>query len=107
MKKQNALRFDYYTSADEKIDPVVMPKIDYHTSMVSPQIAIENLQKISKKINEDDLFTVAYLANNPHLSEEDRAKFKLKMEELVKSNITCGMEFNTILHRKLAVADPE
>lgn len=75
---------NYYTSPDEKIAPKITPAIDYHTSFISANNGFINLKKFSSKINENDIFTLAYLVNNPYISEDERNKLKDKMHMLIE-----------------------
>jgi hypothetical protein len=52
----------------------------YHTSLQSTEIALENLKKINNKLDDNNIITLAYLANNPYLNDEDRAKFEKELK---------------------------
>ena len=53
----------------------------YHTSLQSPTIALENLKKLNKKLDEDNVLTNAFLANNSFISGEQREIFNKQMKE--------------------------
>jgi len=53
----------------------------YHTSLQSPTIALENLKKFNKKLDEDNVLTNAFLANNSFLNDEQREIFNKQMKE--------------------------
>ena len=82
-------RLMYHTSIDSKvITPLALPfsKVDYHTSLQSTEIALENLKKLNNKLDDNNIITLAYLANNPYLNDEDRAKFEkeLKIKAMIE-----------------------
>lgn len=76
----------YHTSIiqEPKVDTELLKKLSYHTSIQSKEILLENLSKY--KIKENDIFSLAYLASNEVLEEQDREKYKYKLKELLKYN---------------------
>lgn len=53
------------------------PNIDYHITLRSKETLLHNLKKY--RLNENDIFTLAFLASNESLSHEDREKYKLQL----------------------------
>ena len=56
--------------------------IDYHVTLRSKETLLHNLKKY--RLNENDIFTLAYLASNENLSHEDREKYKFKLSNLLR-----------------------
>ena len=50
----------------------LLDKLNYHKSLTSSTNAINNLQKINPKLNENNILTHAYLVSNPAISDEER-----------------------------------
>ena len=57
-------------------------RLTYHTSLQSKEIALDNLKKFNNKLHEDNILTLAYLANNPYLNDEEREKYSNKLKEM-------------------------
>lgn len=76
-------RLNYYTSITDK-QPSTFPieKIKYHTSLQGSDIAFENLKKMNNKLDETNVITLAYLAMNPYLTDDERAKYSNHLKEL-------------------------
>ena len=55
----------------------LLNRLNYHKSFSSSTNAINNLNRINPKLNDNNILTHAYLATNPAISEEER---KLYME---------------------------
>lgn len=55
----------------------LLNRLNYHKSISSSMNAINNLNRINQKLNDNNILTHAYLATNPAISEEER---KLYME---------------------------
>jgi hypothetical protein len=53
----------------------LLNRLNYHKTLHSSENAINNLKKMNGNLNESNIFTLAYLANNPALSEEERNIF--------------------------------
>jgi hypothetical protein len=53
----------------------LLDRLNYHKNINSSENAIKNLSKINKNLNESNILSLAYLANNPALSEEERNIF--------------------------------
>jgi hypothetical protein len=80
-------RLLYHTSIDSKIVSPFAPllkKIDYYTSLQSTDIALNNLKKLNSRLDENNIVTLAYLANNPHINNEDREKYEKQMIHFLK-----------------------
>ena len=50
----------------------LLDRLNYHKSLTSSENAINNLTKLNPKLNDNNLFTHAYLVSNPAISEEER-----------------------------------
>lgn len=59
-----------------------MEKVEYYTSLNGTNIALQNLKKINNKLDENNVVTLAFLANNPYLDNEDREKYSNKLKEI-------------------------
>jgi hypothetical protein len=53
----------------------------YHTSLQSSRIALENLNRFNKKLDENNVLTNAFLAQNPFISDEEREIFNKQMKQ--------------------------
>jgi hypothetical protein len=53
----------------------------YHTSLQSSRTALENLNRFNKKLDENNVLTNAFLAQNPFISNEEREIFNKQMKE--------------------------
>ena len=60
-------------------------KLSYHTSIQSKDYLLENLSR--HRLKETDIFTLAYLASNEVLEEEDREKYKYQLLKKLEENI--------------------
>jgi len=69
----------YHTSITQepKKDTELLKKLSYHTSIQSKEILLDNLFR--HRLKETDIFTLAYLASNEVLEEEDREKYKYQL----------------------------
>jgi hypothetical protein len=56
-------------------------KVEYYTSLQGTDIAINNLKKINNKLDEDNIITLAFLANNSCINEEERKKYNKQLKE--------------------------
>jgi hypothetical protein len=56
-------------------------KVEYHTSLQGTDIAISNLKKFNDKLDENNIIALAFLANNPAISEEEREKYNKQLKE--------------------------
>jgi len=77
-------RLNYHTSTDSNVIKSLTPsflKMDYHTSLQSSKIALENLNRFNKKLDENNVLTNAFLAQNPFISDEEREIFNKQMKE--------------------------
>lgn len=96
-------RLSYYTSIDSKvITSLVLPfsKVDYYTSLQSTDIAINNLKKLNNRLDENNIVTLAYLANNPHINNEDREKYEKQLKnKVMKENEIYSKYINDIIRR--------
>jgi len=79
----------------------LLDRLNYHKNLHSSENAINNLKKLNNKLNESNVFTLAYLANNPALSEEERHTFmecvKVKASEEYE---IYSREFKRILEKQ-------
>ena len=76
-------RLIYHTSLhDTSALAPPLKKVEYHTSLQSTDIALENLKKVNNKLEDNNIVTLAYLANNSCLNNEDREKYSNKLKEL-------------------------
>lgn len=79
-------KLNYHTSMENKKGGVLgepwFPK--YYTSLQSTDIAINNLKKINNRLDENNIVTLAFLANNPHISDEDREKYEKQLIHFLK-----------------------
>jgi hypothetical protein len=55
--------------------------VEYHTSLQGTDIAISNLKKFNDKLDENNIIALAFLANNPAISEEEREKYNKQLKE--------------------------
>jgi len=84
-------RLNYHTSTDSNVIKSLTPseatvvlknlKMDYYTSLQSPSIALENLNRFNKKLDENNVLTNAFLAQNPFISNEEREIFNKQMKQ--------------------------
>ena len=56
--------------------------INYHLTLRSKETLLHNLKKY--RLNENDIFTLAFLASNESLSQEDREKYKNQLIHFFK-----------------------
>ena len=75
-------RLMYHTSIDSKVTPLALPlkKVNYYTSLQSTDIALDNLKKLNNKLDDTNIITLAYLANNPYLNDQERENFKKQLQ---------------------------
>jgi hypothetical protein len=91
-------RLLYHTSMT--LSPQIPNTIQYYTSLQSTDIALNNLTKINNRLDENNIITLAYLANNPYLNDEDREKFEKKLKiKVMKENEIYSKCINDIIHR--------
>jgi hypothetical protein len=76
----------YHTSITQepKKDTELLKKLSYHTSIQSKEILLDNLSR--HRLKETDIFTLAYLASNEVLEEEDREKYKYQLLKKLEEN---------------------
>ena len=60
--------------------------IDYHVTLRSKETLLHNLKKY--RLNENDIFTLAYLASNESLSQEDREKSQRQLSLYFKNQLS-------------------
>jgi hypothetical protein len=53
----------------------LLDRLNYHKNLRSSENAINNLKKLNNNLNDSNILSLAYLANNPALSEEERKIF--------------------------------
>jgi CTP:phosphocholine cytidylyltransferase-like protein len=76
-------RLLYHTSMTQTQTQKQIPNtIQYYTSLQSTDIALNNLKKINNKLDDTNIITLAYLANNPYLNDEEREKYSNKLKEM-------------------------
>lgn len=77
-------KLNYHTSIENKKGGVLgepwFPK--YHTSLQSSDIAFDNLKKINNKLDDNNVIALAYLANNPYLTADERDKYSNKLKDM-------------------------
>jgi len=83
-------RLSYYTSITQTQSPSIPKSIQYYTSLQSTDIALNNLKKLNNRLDENNIVTLAYLVNNPHISDEDREKYNKRLK------IKATMEYEKI-----------
>ena len=76
-------RLNYHTSLNNVAvaDNTFLKSIQYHRALQSSTIALENLKKFNKNLDENNMLTNAFLANNPYISNEEREIFNKQMKE--------------------------
>lgn len=80
-------RLNYHTSINGNtiqkpdIKAVFTELINYHTSLCSTSITMENLKKLNSKLDENNIVSLAYMATNPYIPDEDREKYEKQMKE--------------------------
>lgn len=72
----------------------------YHTSLQGSSIALENLNKLNTQLDENNIVSLAYLATNPYIPEEDREKYDKKMKEKAQSEYTMYSKYINDLIRR-------
>ena len=72
-------RLLYHTSMT--LPPQIPKSIQYHRALQSTDIALNNLKKINGRLDENNILTLAFLANNPHINNEDREKYEKQLKE--------------------------
>ena len=95
-------RLMYHTSIDSKVTPLALPlkKINYYTSLQSTDIALDNLKKLNNKLDDTNIITLAYLANNPYLNDEEREKYSNKLKEIAMNEYhIISTYINDIIYR--------
>lgn len=50
----------------------ILDRLNYHKSIQSSENAINYLNKLNSKLNDNNILTFAYLASNEAISEEER-----------------------------------
>ncbi len=73
-------RLNYHTSTMPSL-ALPFSKVDYHTSLQSSRIALENLNRFNKKLDQNNVLTNAFLAQNPFISDEEREIFNKQMKQ--------------------------
>jgi hypothetical protein len=53
----------------------------YHTSLRGTSIALENLKKLNHRLDESNIVSLAYMATNQYIPDEDREKYEKQMKE--------------------------
>ena len=65
----------------------LLERINYNTKIASSKIGFENLKKINPSLTEDNIYSLAIMANNIAITEEEREIFKKCLELKCKSEI--------------------
>ena len=69
-----------------------LKKIKLHTCHSSSEIAFNNLKNINPNLNENNIISLAFLATNESLPEEEREIFKKCLEYKLNDNYMKGQE---------------
>jgi hypothetical protein len=69
-----------------------LQKIKLHTSPTSSEIAFNNLKKINSNLDDNNIITMAILASNQTLPNEEREIFKKCLEYKLNDNYLKGQE---------------
>jgi hypothetical protein len=72
-------KLNYYTSIH--LPPQIPKTLQYHTSLQSTEITLDNLKKFNNNLDGNNLVTLAFLATNTNISEEDRQKYNKLLKE--------------------------
>jgi len=72
-------RLIYHTSL--QVTHQIPDTLKYYTSLQGTDIAINNLKKLNNKLDEDNIITLAFLANNSCINEEERKKYNKQLKE--------------------------
>jgi hypothetical protein len=100
-------RLDYHTSLTSHDSGFVgsgstpyIKTLQYYTSLQSSDIAFDNLKKINNKLDDKNVIALAYLANNPYLTADERDKYSNKLKEMaMKEYQIFSTYINDIIHR--------
>jgi hypothetical protein len=65
----------------------LLERINYNTKLASAQIGFQNLKNLSPSLTEDNIYSLAIMANNTAISEEEREVFKKCLELKCKNEI--------------------
>ena len=79
----------YHTTTEPRQKTIEEMKLDYHTSMTSKKILLENLKALHPRLTEDTIEGLAFLSVHPLLTEEERQKYKTKLYEKSKEEEEC------------------
>jgi hypothetical protein len=61
---------------------------------------MENLKKLNAKLDENNIVSLAYMATNPYIPDEDREKYEKQMKEKAQSEYEMYSKYiNDIIHR--------
>lgn len=63
----------------------IVPSLDYHTELEGEKALKENLQKLHHSLNEDNIFSLAYLILNPVTSEEERKRLEQRLHDKIEA----------------------
>lgn len=79
----------------------LLDRLNYHKTFTSSTNAINNLNRMNPKLNDNNILTHAYLATNPAISEEERKIYVecLKVKAMTDYEIY-SKEIDRILERK-------
>jgi hypothetical protein len=80
----------YHTSIDGRGGVGKTPtfeelKLNYHTELHGERALKENLQKLHHSLNEDNIFSLAYLILNPITSEEERKRLEERLHDKIQA----------------------
>lgn len=79
----------------------LLDRLNYHKSMISSTNAINTLQRINPKLNDNNILTYANLALNPAISEEERQIYMECLRVKAQTEIDLySKEINRILERR-------
>ena len=78
----------YHTSIDisnNELPTFEELKLNYHTELQGERALKENLQKLHNSLNEDNIFSLAYLILNPITSEEERKRLEERLHDKIQA----------------------
>jgi hypothetical protein len=86
-------RLNYHTSITgntiqkSEVNKIYGDRIKYYISLKGGVVGepwfhtMENLKKLNKQLDENNIVSLAYMATNPYISDEDREKYEKQMKE--------------------------
>lgn len=91
-------KLNYYKSIH--LPPQIPKSLQYHTSIQSTEIALENLKKFNNRLNDNNFITLAFLANNSCVNQEDREKYYKLMKEKLQTEYEIYSKYiDDFIHR--------